>query len=89
MTRIKDKLAESVRQAKSAKSAGSSGTTAENATAKPQSGVSAGAARKRRPPRDEAASRNAVPARSSSDDASRAEPAASAHLLFPERIWPD
>ncbi|MDI3259614.1 MAG: hypothetical protein QJR02_07950 [Sinobacteraceae bacterium] len=75
MTRIKDKLTESVRQAQRAKPE--------------ERAQTARVATRRKTAPGETPSKSTAPAHTSSDDCSRDEPAASAHLLFPERIWPD
>ncbi len=86
MNRIKDKLAESVRQARGTATASAPASQAASAVAK----ADAKAARKTAP-RAAAQRPPAMPTGPRGDDAARTggEPQASARALFPDRVWPD
>ena len=79
MSSIKDKLTQSVRQARSSQPAKAAGTTARKTTEKSAPPVKSAPAPK--------AATRAAPKASASRLA--AEPASSATTLFPQRIWPD
>ena len=76
MTSIKDKLASSVRQAKSA-------TPSKSAAPR----VAAGGAKQTKT-QAELARPATIPARNQGT-AANLEPASSTHVLFPDRVWPD
>jgi len=85
MTQIKNKLAESVRQAKNTQAAAPSRKAASKLSAAPR-GPKAGAAPSRKPVR--AAPKAPAPATTTAD-ANRAAPQTTANVLFPMRVWPD
>jgi hypothetical protein len=74
MTSIKDKLASSVRQAKSGAEPAPAGKAEPRKTPRPASAANV----------DEAAATEPAPA-----DSMAAEPPSSVEELFPDRIWPD
>lgn len=78
MTSIKDKLASSVRQAKT----GAEPTPAEEPTA-------AEKAETRKKPRSASATTKATAAKPGPTESPAAEPPDSQQVLFPDRIWPD
>ncbi|WP_297912390.1 hypothetical protein [Thiomonas sp.] len=84
MNRIKDKLAESVRQARSAPAA---------AAPRPQTAKSAAKALTGPVPKPARRAAAAMPSTPAVDDAPRSrtggEPPISAGALFPGRVWPD
>lgn len=81
MTSIKDKLASSVRQAKSA-------TPSKAAAAKPAAPRPAAKGAKQTSTQPVPARQAAAPARIQGTGANL-EPASSAQALFPDRVWPD
>jgi|GEM_PF-2213875 len=81
MTSIKDKLASSVRQAKSA-------TPTKGAAGKAAAPRAAAKDTKHTNTQFEPAHQTAAPARTQSIGANL-EPASSAQALFPDRVWPD
>ncbi|MDE2130176.1 MAG: hypothetical protein KGJ74_10960 [Betaproteobacteria bacterium] len=81
MTSIKDKLASSVRQAKSA-------TPSKAAAAKPAAPRPAAKGAKQTSTQPAPARQAAAPARIQGTGANL-EPASSAQALFPDRVWPD
>jgi hypothetical protein len=81
MTRIQDKLAQSVRQARCAPAAARTPRTAAKATVRTP--AKAGAAANARP------AAAATPSASSATAAEAGVPRESSANLFPQRVWPD